>query len=200
YHYTDKLGFKLLYVPLIIMPAYVSTGYLAWMIAHILLNTYEKKLEGRNIFMVPFIASFIMVMWDLAMDPYISTVSKNWTWEEGGCYYGVPFVNYMGWFLCVFTIYILFALYQNRYGEKPKSPAVVNTKSFWIHCSIMYALLQLFLVFKTAFGSDGSITALDGHVWSMSDLYSGTLLVSIFTMIFVSVLAINHVLARNNSE
>ncbi|MCP4137201.1 MAG: carotenoid biosynthesis protein, partial [bacterium] len=33
YHYTDKLGFKLLYVPLIIMPAYVSTGYLAWMIA-----------------------------------------------------------------------------------------------------------------------------------------------------------------------
>ncbi len=137
------------------------------MIAHILLNTYEKKLEGRNIFMVPFIASFIMVMWDLAMDPFMSTMSKNWIWEEGGCCYGVSFVNYMGWFLCVFTIYILFTLYQSRYGEPSKFQAIVSAKSYWIHCTIVYALRQCFLVFKAA---------------------------------FVSILAINHVLARNNSE
>ncbi|WP_207669017.1 carotenoid biosynthesis protein [Clostridium chromiireducens] len=55
-----------------------------------------------NVFLVPLIATFIMVMWDVVMDPITATVNKVWIWEDGGSYFGVPISNYLGWFLVVY--------------------------------------------------------------------------------------------------
>jgi putative membrane protein len=56
-------------------------------------------------------ASFIMVMWDVCMDPYMATILKNWIWIRGGSFYGVPFKNFLGRYLCVYTFYQIFAIY-----------------------------------------------------------------------------------------
>ena len=32
--------------------------------------------------------AFIMVSWDVAMDPYQSTVTGDWIWHDGGGYFG----------------------------------------------------------------------------------------------------------------
>lgn len=72
YHYSPTLG--MLTVPLIIIFAYFAIGYLSWMLSHVLTGQYSKKLEGKQIFIVPFIATFIMVMWDLTIDPISSTL------------------------------------------------------------------------------------------------------------------------------
>ena len=42
---------------------------------------------------------------------FSESIGRNWIWEEGGTYFGVPFSNYIGWLLCVFTFFQLFALY-----------------------------------------------------------------------------------------
>lgn len=117
YHYTDFLGFKLLYVPLAIMPAYFGTAYLSWTIAQVLLDEFKKKLFGGSMFFIPFIASFIMVMWDVVFDTNASTINHAWNWENGGGFFGVPVSNFMGWFLCVFTIYLIFAFYLKKMGS-----------------------------------------------------------------------------------
>src|ERR1700682_1779317 len=65
YHYTDDLGPKLFLVPLLIGPAYFSTGYLAWTLATVLVGGLRRGSSALTTFAVPFIASFLMVFWDL---------------------------------------------------------------------------------------------------------------------------------------
>ncbi|HEU5349755.1 MAG TPA: carotenoid biosynthesis protein, partial [Ktedonobacterales bacterium] len=107
YHYTDDLGPKLFLVPLLIGPAYISTGYLAWVIGNVLIGDVRRGTSPFTVFTTPFIASFAMVAWDVCLDPTLSTVLKFWIWEDGGGYFGVPLTNYLGWFL---TVYIFFQL------------------------------------------------------------------------------------------
>jgi uncharacterized membrane protein len=132
YHYTGVLGPKLLLVPLLIAPAYFGTGYLAWSLGHVLVGVFGKKLEQVNLFLVPFVASLVMVMWDLVMDPMTSTVQKQWIWQDGGSYFGVPFVNYLGWLLCVYTIFQLFAAYASRPNQGSTPNDVDRTdRTYW---------------------------------------------------------------------
>lgn len=195
YHYSDKLGIKLLYVPIIIMPAYFGTGYLSWTIAQILLNKYKNDGSFSDMFFVPFLASFVMVMWDLMMDPYMSTIRGNWVWENGGAYFGVPFVNFMGWFLCVFTIYVLFSFYIKK-RELPDNK-LVTEKNYWLQAVLMYALLPVFLIIKSLFADNLLVESPEGHVWWTGDIYKAGVLVSVFTMYFVSVLAIKKIWNRS---
>ena len=69
YVYTDKLGPKLWLVPLLIMPAYFSMGYIAWTLGHVLLDRFDDRLAGAEVVLVPALASFVMVMWDLSSIP-----------------------------------------------------------------------------------------------------------------------------------
>ena len=138
YYYTDGLGPKLFLVPILIGPAYLGTGYLSWMLARVILGATEQRLPGNSIFTVPVLASFIMVSWDLSIDPIASTINHNWIWEQGGNYFGVPFSNFMGWFLTVFVFFQLFALYlrgrQNTYAQvQPVS------RGYWLQAVVFYA-------------------------------------------------------------
>ena len=74
YYYTSGLGPKLFLVPLVIGPAYFGTGYLAWVLSTVLIGEVRPKGSWFTTFAVPFIASFIMVAWDLSMDPTSSTI------------------------------------------------------------------------------------------------------------------------------
>src|SRR5437763_8346962 len=83
YHYTDVLGPKLFLVPLLIGPAYFGTGYLSWVLANVLLCTDRRK-DALATIAVPVVATFIMVGWDVCLDPGSSTISRIWVWQEGG--------------------------------------------------------------------------------------------------------------------
>ena len=143
YYYTDGLGPKLFLVPILIGPAYLGTGYLAWMLARVILGaTEQQRLPGHFIFTVPMLASFIMVSWDLSLDPIASTINHQWIWQQGGNYFGVPFSNFMGWFLTVFVVFQLFALYlrgrQNAYAQvQPVS------RGYWLQAVVFYAVTSL---------------------------------------------------------
>src|SRR5207237_6455276 len=75
YHYTAVLGPKLFAVPMLIGPAYFSTGYLAWILGNVLLDYVDSKFDNFNIFALLLIASFIMFIWVVAMDPSSFTIN-----------------------------------------------------------------------------------------------------------------------------
>src|SRR5690242_15265212 len=56
YNYTDTLGPKLFLVPVLIGPAYLATGYLAWTIARVILSASNSQLAGHLTFTVPLLA------------------------------------------------------------------------------------------------------------------------------------------------
>jgi uncharacterized membrane protein len=83
YHYTDQLGPKLLGVPPMIQIGYLATGYASVMMGRIILSLL-RPLTGWAILAASLAGAFIMVSWDVAMDPYQSTVSGDWIWHDGG--------------------------------------------------------------------------------------------------------------------
>ena len=188
YVYTSELGFKLGTVPLMIMPSYFGVCYLAWVLSHILLDKLDRQIDSRTIFAIPVIASFIMVMWDMSIDPASSTIKHEWIWRDGGSYFGVPFSNFLGWFLCVYTIFQLWALYLIR-SKAVESCAADNYKLSWYLVITIYGTI-FFGPIAAIFANDGgSITDASSQVWPVKALYETLGLVSIFTMLFVICLA-----------
>lgn len=197
YVYTSELGPKLGQVPLMIMPAYFGVCYLSWVIAHVLLDKFDRAIDSRLIFAIPVIASFVMVMWDMSIDPLASTLKHEWIWRDGGSYFGVPFSNFLGWFLCVFTIFEFWALYIMRTKSLPSSSADQN-KSDWYLPIAFYGVIFLGSIATAITATNGSVTDAASQVWSVKALNQTLGLVSIFSMLFVTCLAFFKV--KNNDS
>src|SRR5260370_2871139 len=153
YYYTSGLGPKLFLVPLVIGPAYFGTGYLAWVLSTVLIGDIRPKTSTFTTFAVPFMASFMIVAWDLRMDPTSSTIRHLWIWEQRGGYFGVPLTNYLGWFFTVYVFFQLLALYlhfrkASREGEEP-----TVTRSYYAQAIVMYAVIGLTVVVNSLVGS-----------------------------------------------
>ena len=190
YNYTDGLGPKLFLVPILIGPAYLGTGYLSWMLARVILGTTEQRLPGNSIFTVPVLASFIMVSWDLSFDPIASTINHNWIWEQGGSYFGVPFSNFMGWFLTVFVFFQLFALYlrgrQNAYAQ-----VQAVSRGYWLQAVAFYGVIALSTPLNMLTQTtNATIADAAGVLWRTQDIYVVSGLVWIFTMMAFTVLSL----------
>jgi putative membrane protein len=172
YNYDKLLGPRIFEVPVVIVFAYFSMAYVSWMLAHVLLNQYSVRLQGSKIFLVAFVAAFVMVMWDLCMDPLASTIGQLWVWREPGSYYGVPLSNYFGWFLVVYLIFQSFAVYISK-----NDISISDQKEFWYEAATLYAIQGLFMIM--------SPLTVEQH----PDIYGPMALVTVFTMMFVAMIS-----------
>jgi putative membrane protein len=175
YHYSPTLG--VLPVPLIIIFEYFAMGYLSWILAHILTGQYSKKLEGKQIFFVPLIATFIMVMWDLTVDPISATLQGLWVWTYPGPFFGIPISNYLGWFLVVFIFFQILGVYLSKHDlNKPDKALKIFNKPFWSEAPVIYGIMAL-----------GTILSI---FYQFNDITISMALITVFTMIFVTLLAL----------
>ncbi len=195
YHYTDALGPKLFYVPLMIGPAYLSVGYMAWVLATILAGDVRRGAGAFSTFATPFVAAFIMVLWDLTMDPSTSTVQKWWIWESGGGFFGVPVSNYLGWFLTVYVFMQLFALYLRARAPVPE---LLQPKSYFIQAIAMYAIVALGFVLTFLVEDSAPVTDATGPTWLSGDIYETAAITGLFTMMFVVALAMIRVVQNGS--
>ncbi len=190
YYYTSLLGPKLFLVPLVIGPAYFGTGYLAWVLSTVLIGDVRPKSSAFMTFAVPFIASFMMVAWDLAMDPTSSTIRHLWIWEQGGGYFGVPLTNYLGWFFTVYVFFQLFALYLRFRKASPDEKEPALPRSHYAQAIVMYAVIGLVIVVNYLVGGPNTaITDAVGIVWHTRSIAEAEATVSIFTMLFAAALS-----------
>lgn len=182
YNYSDLLGLKIGTVPLSIMPTYFAFGYLAWNVGDALLSKFDNTVRGWELFLVPFIASFIMVSWDVTMDPINSTITKAWLWHDGGSYFGVPVINFLGWFLCVFTFYVVFAFYSQK-SNQDAAPQITGQKLFWQFPAFLYLTIIAEYVAGWFARPSVQVTSAEQHVWWTGDIYGSMTLVSLFTVV-----------------
>jgi uncharacterized membrane protein len=189
YHYTDALGPKLFLVPLVIGLAYFSTGYLAWVLSTILIGDVRRKSSAFTTFAVPFIASFLMVFWDLCFDPTFSTIDHRWIWEQGGGYFGVPFTNYLGWFFTVYVFFQLFALFL-RFRKAAHGETQTLPRSYYAQAVVMYAAIGLMFVLAYLVDRGNTlVTDAVGVVWQTRSIAEAEATVSIYTMLFIAALS-----------
>lgn len=90
YHYTDTLGFAIAGVPVVMLAAWMVLLAYAWSLASVI--TVRASY-------CRWVAALIMTAFDLLIDPVAIGPLHLWTWDQSGSYYGVPLVNFAGWFV-----------------------------------------------------------------------------------------------------
>jgi uncharacterized membrane protein len=185
YYFTDLMGPRLFRVPVLLGLAYVGMGYLSWTLARVILRETRRPLLGLRVWMLPLLASFIMVAWDLSMDPIWSTMLRGWIWLDGGAYFGVPVSNFLGWCLTVYVFYQLFALYLRGRATNPHS----LPSGYWRVAVIFYGISAAGNLLMIPAVGLSAVSDPTGEQWSAGSIIGACALVSIFVMGAFAVLA-----------
>jgi uncharacterized membrane protein len=125
YHYTDVLGPKLGYVPLLIPIAWFMMVYPSYVIANLIGAGKPVGAGGGAVRIIWFSALGAMTLtaWDLLIDPGMSSPpEQSFIWERGGAYFGVPLQNFLGWLLTAFIVYLIYRLIERKIGVRPLAP------------------------------------------------------------------------------
>jgi putative membrane protein len=197
YHYTGD-G-KIFEVPWFIGPAYLATGYLAWVVATVLLGDVRRNSPWLTTIGTPVIGAFAMTEWDLALDPATSTINQAWIWENGGGYFGVPLVNFLGWTFTVYLFMQAFALYLRSRGplpdEAPKRAAAGDLQAV-----LLYAATTLAFFTKFFTGKRTTVTDAAGAIWRSGDIYETSALLTVYGMFFLALLALLRIAQRRTTS
>lgn len=201
YDYTDALGAKIFFVPVLVGASYVGAAYCSWVMALAILRQWRRPLTGAAIVVTPVFAAFFMVMWDLSFDPRSSTIRQWWIWRDGGAYFGVPVSNFLGWYLTVFVFMLVFALWL-RWSSAQVDPGAdtVSHRGPWFAAIAVYLAMGLNAVPLSSIADGAQVTDGSGQTWNVIAIVQAIGLVSLFTMLVVGLLALQAVLTSRRPE
>ena len=93
YGYTAMLGARLgARVPLLIPLSWFLMAFPAWLLARHAIGPTGPAAKRVVL------GALWLTVWDLALDPAMSFLTSYWVWEETGPYYGMPWMNLVGWY------------------------------------------------------------------------------------------------------
>jgi putative membrane protein len=183
-------------IPLIVGPLYLGMGYCSWIIANFVLSVNGRRPSSvLELVALPIAAGFIMVQWDVVMDPSGSTLNRAWVWHRGGGYFGVPLTNFLGWFLLTYAYFQSFAVVL--YARRKKAPYQNRSRMFWLIPVLLY-LAAGFCYIPLLFNTDTVLTDESGRMWLASNLREAAVIVMLFTM-FPSALLAFYQIVRSNT-
>ncbi len=149
YRYTDGLGLKwFAHVPVLIPLSWFLMALPSYAIARRLLG------DGASMARRVLLGSLILLSWDLALDPAMSQFTSYWVWGSSGPYYGMPWLNLVGWY--VTGLVLMLALVATR-----ADAWIDRLSTAWL--GLFYALnLALPLGLILATGAWGALLATAG--------------------------------------
>ena len=175
-------------IPPIVGLLYFGMGYPSWVIANLLLGQSVQRPSTRlQLFAIPIISAFVMVQWDVVMDPAGSTLARAWVWYGGGDYFGVPLSNFLGWFLVTYLYYQAFSVFL--YARRTRPPYPFRPRAFWALPILLYLAAGLCHI-PPLFDPDIRLVDAGGRVWSAADLRETAVIVMLSTMLPTSILAL----------
>lgn len=127
YQYTRRLPLQLAGVPLVIPLAWATMLFPAWAVAESILSKWRVKLGRGYWWAFAGLTGAAFTAWDLYLDPQM--VARDlWVWTQPGGYFGIPWINYIAWWLSTAILTLLLR------------PA--NLANLWL--LIVYSLTWLF--------------------------------------------------------
>jgi len=114
YDYTSVFQPQVFGVPLQIALGWLTLGLMCYALA---------SLGWRSRWHAVPVAALLMVSWDVLYDPVFTGLGM-WTWREG-TYFGVPFTNFVGWFLASLFFFCIMSLLRRSSALNPDTLASV---------------------------------------------------------------------------
>ncbi|GGE95848.1 carotenoid biosynthesis protein [Sphingomonas prati] len=191
YHYTGSP--KLFYVPIAIGLIYFGLGYVSWLVASTILDRADEGLSlstrgGRiDVVLLPVLAAAVMTAFDVGSDSVASTVAHTWVWRDGGGLFGVPYTNYLGWWLVTYSFFQVFALILARSSGVRSAAAGALLPPVLIYLSLGLSSVSSFIGVA---GSAAFVTDQAGVSWSLSQLAEAMMTINIFGLLVFAFIAL----------
>ncbi len=106
YHYTNALQPQLAGVPLLIPLAWLMMLGPAWAVADAIYD--RRAIQQAPYYRLVWAATVALAFtaWDLYLDPQM-VARELWLWDVSGAYFGIPLINFAGWFAVSFILSLL---------------------------------------------------------------------------------------------
>jgi len=122
YHYTPELQPQVWGIPLSVTLAWYMLLIPAWSVARSLV----PRPTGAGNWLFAAVAATAFTAWDLYLDPQM--VARGlWVWDSPGAYFGVPLLNYAGWWLVSFVLSLIL-----RPRDLPRLPLLAIYTLTWL--------------------------------------------------------------------
>ncbi|MFT4311342.1 MAG: carotenoid biosynthesis protein [Candidatus Woesearchaeota archaeon] len=136
FEYTELMGYKILGVTPLALPF----AFVPLVIGAIYLSQHLKKTWKKIT-----LAVAILVITDLILDP--AAVALNiWIWEINGVFYGVPFLNFIGWIFTGTLAVLIFRYFETNKIKKETLTSLYLTVSFWTGATMWLNLWIPFII------------------------------------------------------
>ena len=166
--------------------AYAIGGYIIWGTVRSAVGQYNRPMNKKDLIFMPILGSILLAAVDLATDPYLSTIHQTHYWEETGVYYGIPWQNYLGWYLMAYIFYLLIAIViynSEKHNTIPAQPVYTQKKSFWIYPPVLYMSLFFQLPFYALIDNQEIYTTLShGEAFTGGQIYKGVFIIMLAAM------------------
>ncbi|MFP4133201.1 MAG: gamma-carotene 1'-hydroxylase CruF [Halothece sp.] len=100
YRYLSGLGYKIAdLVPFTIPLSWFYVGFCTYLMARVGLEQLSLPSWLRSVSAIA-LGSLLLTFWDFVLDPAMSqTDVPFWVWEQPGAFFGMPYQNFIGWFV-----------------------------------------------------------------------------------------------------
>ena len=154
--------------------------YLVWSVALAAVGKFDNEYRKGDVFFIPVIATFLIVAVDYATDPLMATINQAYLWVEPGVYYGIPYQNYLGWYLMAYVLFQCASLViwrQSRKNTLKPAPEISRKKKFWYYPPIIYGSLFIQMPFYAFINKSAEIVTYSGQTLMTGDIYKGVAIV-----------------------
>jgi uncharacterized membrane protein len=129
YQYSDRVGPKIMGIPIAISLLWCSVAYMAFWQSYVLVCRIHICGEQALCLITLFTPLFVTIL-DLVTDP-IASDEGLWVWQQKGRYAGIPLSNYVGWFGAgAFIVLVLHSIFQRPVFLTPLSPIMACAPAF----------------------------------------------------------------------
>ncbi len=176
YYNTVGNGPLLFGVPPLLMLTYFSIAYSSYLLIRIILQRFDL-IKGWMIVGFSVCVAMLMTLTDLAADPVNSTINQVYIWTNGGAFFGVPYLNFIGWLAETFIFSVLVSLYLGYVAKSPKLNKTPS-KKFLFEPIMLFSVPVLATILRPLWEKQ----------WS--DIYQSMSLIALFGLGIVIILAI----------
>ena len=162
YEYSSLLGAKWFgHVPYLIPLSWFTMALPSFILVERTLADHLPKLIRWVL------AALLLTSWDLVLDPAMSFLVPYWLWGQAGSFYGMPWINLVGWFVTGFILAVALSYFKvTGFVEH------VSSRTFIAYYAIVYALPagmlvaagHVLLVLLTTIGIAAAMAA--AHRWA----------------------------------
>lgn len=97
YAYTSMLGYRI--AGLVPFPIPLSWFFMLYGVIAICGRVLPARDGWRTVALWAVVGGVVLTAWDVSMDPAMSFATTHWIWKVPGAFYGMPWLNWFGWWL-----------------------------------------------------------------------------------------------------